>query len=77
MNLQWYNCSYCGLTIKQSNTPNQGKCSAQNSSHYWHRLGEAGDDNYECKDCGIVVQTQSKPQQGGCPKSVSHYWKKL
>ena len=76
MAMNWYQCKYCGITVKKETTPNQSGCTKK-SSHYWSKLGEVGDINYQCKRCGTVVQTKSNPSQNGCPSASSHYWSKL
>lgn len=74
--LYWYTCRNCGLAIKKQQSPARNGCS-NSSFHYWHNVGEVGDNNYCCKHCGVTIQTKQSPMRNGCPNSSFHNWYKL
>lgn len=74
--LYWYTCSNCGLAIKNNQSPSRNVCS-NSTFHYWHNVGEVGDNNYCCKHCGVTIQTKQSPFRIGCPNSSFHNWHKL
>lgn len=76
MALSWYQCKYCGTTIKKDSSPNTSGCTSK-SFHSWVKLADVGNTNYQCKKCGTLIQANSSPNTSGCTEASFHSWVKL
>lgn len=73
----WFQCTRCGVTLRQNNTPSTLGCPSE-KVHRWYKLAEVGNVNYQCKHCGTDIYSISMPSTLGCPSHEKvHRWYKL
>lgn len=76
MTKYWYQCTNCGIAVKNDSPPSAARC-VKGATHNWHKLGEVGSTTFTCGKCETTIKTESIPDSDGCLSGGLHSWYKL